>query len=241
MNDMRLHQTADQHSSPAFRVAGVNDAWSTSSIQTSQIEPAGALVIRKNFAGLSEEWVDQVRQIVKTAADGGYGALKFLVFDLAAEGGASAPRGDSAKLLLGEIANLILSASIVTVAHVRRFVEGADLELALACSMMTCEEGARFSFAADPVESVATYALLSQKIGFVRAERLMDQDEPLTAGQMLDLLLLKSTTQSGPGLDGLEALLLRVSRRHNSAAAMYRAQRIATPLIPEIFGELSRN
>jgi hypothetical protein len=107
--------------------------------------------------------------------------------------------------------------------------------------MLICDEQAGFSFAADPVVSVAAYALLAQKIGFVRAERLMEGEQVLLAGQMRDLLLLKETTPAGSGLAGLEQFLVKASRRHNSAAAMYRAQRIATPMAPEIFGEMLRN
>ena len=210
-------------------------------LRTVRLDPAGALVISKHFAGLSAGWVDQARDVVRKAAEGVYGEIKFLVFDLAAEADASAPRADEAQLLLGEIANLILKAPIITVAHARKSIGGADLELALACSMLVCDEHAEFSFAADPVESVATYALLAQKIGFVRAERLMEQEAVLNAGQMRDLLLLKETTHSALGLNSLEGFLVRASRRQNSAAAMYRAQRISSPLMPELFGGLRPN
>ncbi len=141
--------------------------------------------------------------------------------------------------MVGEVANLILRAPVVSVAYVREFISGADLDLALACSMLVCEEGARFSFAADPVVSVTTYALLAQKIGFVRAERLMEREEVLDAAQMRELFLLKETTEAGSGLEGLEKFLHRSVRRHNSAYGIYRAQRIATPLIAEAFGDRS--
>jgi enoyl-CoA hydratase/carnithine racemase len=241
MKHMRLRQTADGLDASPYPIVGAAGTWSTPTIRTFHLEASEALVISKHFAGLSAEWVDQARQVVKTVAAGGFGDIKFLVFDLNAETDHNATRAENAQLLLGEIANLILKAPIVTIAHARNAIGGADLELALACNMLICDEQARFSFAADPVESVATYALLAQKIGFVRAERLMEHEDVLGAGQMRDMLLLKETTVSGPGLGGLEDFLVRAHRRHNSAAAMYRAQRIATPLISELFGDQTRN
>ena len=239
MKHVNLHQTADQLEVASYPLVGGAGAWPAPAIRSFHVEAAEALVIRKDFAGLSAEWVAQARQLVRSAVAGGFGEIKFLVFDLAAAAGDEAPRSEDAHLLLGEIANLILHAPIVTIAHARKTVGGADLELALACNMLICDEQAAFSFAADPVEAVATYVLLAQKIGFVRAERLMEREDLLSAAQMRELLLLKDTT--APGLGGLEDFLVRAHRRHNSAAAMYRAQRIATPLIADLFGDLTKN
>ncbi len=239
MKHVNLHQAADQLEGAPYSLVGGASARPAPALWSFHLEAAEALVIRKDFAGLSAEWVAQTRQMIKTVAAGGFGAIKFLVFDLAAAGGKEAARSEDAHLLLGEIANLILHAPVVTIAHARKTVGGADLELALACNMLICDEQAGFSFAADPVEAVATYVLLAQKIGFVRAERLMEREDVLNAAQMRELLLLKDTT--APGLGGLEDFLVRAHRRHNSAAAMYRAQRIATPLIADLFGDLTRN
>lgn len=239
MKHVNLHQTADQLDTAPYSLVGGANAWPAPAIRSFHLEAAEALVIRKDFAGLSAQWVAQARQVVKTAVAGGLGGIKFLVFDLAAAAGEEASRSEDAHLLLGEIANLILQAPIVTIAYARKTIGGADLELALACNMLICDEQAGFSFAADPVEAVATYVLLAQKIGFVRAERLMEREDVLNAAQMRELLLLKDTT--APGVSGLEEFLIRAHRRHNSAAAMYRAQRIATPLIADLFGDLTRN
>jgi len=188
---------------------------------------------------LQPGWVGPARRIVRDAAGGRLGRLKFLAFDFAQTGEVEAGGSEDSQGLVAEVANLILRAPVVSVAYVREYISGADLELALACSMIVCEEGARFSFAADPVVSVATYALLAQKIGFVRAERLMEREDVLDATQMRDLFLLKETSEAGSGLEGLERFLRRTVRRHNSAYGIYRAQRIATPLIPEAFGEVA--
>ena len=240
MKDMPPRQTAETLNAAGHSLLGGGDGtWAATGIRTFKIDPSDALVISKTFAGLSAAWVDHARDVIKAAAEGGYGDIKFLVFDLAVQAGEEAPRSDDAKRLLGEIANLIMSAPIVTIAHARGMIGGPDLELALACNMLICDENARFSFAADPVEAVATYVLLAQKIGFVRAERLMEHEDVLTPGQMRELLILKDTTVSSP--EGLIEFLARAHRRHNSSAAMYRAQRIATPLISELFGDMQPN
>ena len=204
-----------------------------------RLEDVETLILTKSVAGLQPGWVEPTREVVRDAAAGRMGRIKFLAFDFAHVGEGEAMAGEGSRGLVGEVANLILKAPIVSIAYVREHVSGADLELALACSMLVCEEGARFSFAADPVDAVATYALLAQKIGFVRAERLMEREEVLNATQMRDLYLLKETTEAGSGLEGLERFLRRTVRKHNSAYGIYRAQRIATPLIPEAFGDAS--
>lgn len=206
-----------------------------------RLESAQAIVVSKYVEGLGASWLEQARRLVRDAAAGRLGPLKFLAFDFAHANEAGLASDEACARFVGEIATLILRAPLVSVAYVRDYISGADLELALACNMLVCEEGARFSFAGDPVVSVATYALLAQRIGFVRAERLMEGEQVLNAAQMRELLLLKDTTPRGSGMAGLEHFLTRSVRRHNSAYGIYRAQRIATPLITDFFGELSPN
>jgi enoyl-CoA hydratase/carnithine racemase len=202
-----------------------------------RLEDVETLILSKSIAGLRPGWIEPTRQIVRDAAAERLGRLKFLAIDFAHGEEGDASRSNETQALVAEVANLIMRAPVVSIAYVRDYISGADLELALACSMIVCEEGARFSFAADPVVSVTTYALLAQRIGFVRAERLMEREEVLDAAQMRDLLLVKDTTEGGSGLEGLERFLRRTVRRHNSSYGIYRAQRIATPLIPEAFGD----
>ena len=192
-----------------------------------------SLVVTKLTAGFDDECVEGLRRIVADVAAGRRGQVKYLVFDFAhhmerdSEGGADFNR------LVSEVANLVLNAPIVSVAAVRAHLSGADLELALACNVMVAEHGRRFSFAADPAVSLATYGFLSQKIGFVRAERLMEHQASLDCDQMHQLLLVKSIMEPSAGFGGIEQFLSRSVRRHNSAYGIYRAQRIAHPAICE--------
>lgn len=206
-----------------------------------RLEDAQSIVIGKQVEGFEPDWLDSARRLVRDAAAGRLGPVKFLAFDFAHGGETGRPSDERSARFVGEVATLILRAPVVSVAYVRDYVSGPDLELALACNMLVCEQGARFSFAGDPVVSVATYALLAQKIGFVRAERLMENEQVLDAAQMSELLLVKETTAAGSGMSGLEQFLTRSVRRHNSTYGIYRAQRIATPLITDFFGEISPN
>lgn len=189
------------------------------------------LVVTKLAAGFDDDCVEALRRIVEDVAEGRRGHLKYLVLDFAhhverdSEGGADFNR------LVNDVAALILGAPVVSVACARAHMAGADLELALACNLMIAETGRRFSFAADPALSLATYGFLSQKIGFVRAERLMERGESLNAEEMCDLLLAKALLGRGAGFAEVEQFLTRSLRRHNSAYAIYRAQRFARPVL----------
>ena len=147
--------------------------------------------------------------------------------DFAHDGHAGPANSDEFDALITEAANLILSAPIVLIANARGPMAGADIEFALACSMLVGEAGAEFSFAEDPIVSVETYGFLAQKLGFVRAERLMESGEVLTAHQMHELLLLKDVIDES---DGLRGFLTKTARRHNSCYGIYRASRMASPV-----------
>ena len=185
------------------------------------------LVVTKLVAGFDDECVECLRGIVEDAAAGRRGPMKYLVLDFAHHMERDSEGGSDFGRLVNALAQLILRSPVVSVACVRANLAGADLELALACNTMIAEAGRRYSFAADPTLSLATYGFLSQKIGFVRAERLMESGDSVDAEQMRDLLLVKALLEQGAGFCEVEQFLTRALRRHNSAYAIYRAQRIA--------------
>jgi enoyl-CoA hydratase/carnithine racemase len=187
-----------------------------------------ALVLTKTTAGFDVQQIERFREIVRSAASGQIEPIKFLVIDFAHAGEAAADGCQAFDALVSEAANLILQAPIVLVANARGPMAGADLEFALACSMLIGEADAAFSFEADPIVSIGTYVFLAQKIGFVRAERLMEAGESLLAQQMHDLLLLKDVGEPGSGLESIVGFLRRTARRHNSCCGIYRAHRMTT-------------
>jgi enoyl-CoA hydratase/carnithine racemase len=191
-----------------------------------------AIIVSKTEPGLTRQSVEALRRVVRELAAGRLGRVNFLVLDIAHEGFALATAADGFEDLLAEIETLILAAPVISIATVRTDLAGADLELALACSMMVGKEGVRFSFAADPLVSVGAYALLAQKLGFVRAERLMESGEILDAAQMRELCLLRDMLE-GDGADAIEAFLRKTARRHNAWCGVYRAQRVTSPAVHE--------
>ena len=198
-------------------------------IQERRLDELQTLVITKTRAGFDRTSVDRLRQIIDQAGAGLLGPLKFITFEFAHEETPPLPAPDGFHELIDELADLILRAPIVSVACARGHMEGADLEFALACSMLIGEDGASFSFAGDPVDAIGVYGFLAQKLGFVRAERLMEGGERLDAEQMQALLLLKDVAVRGGGPAAMEQFLRRTARRHNSCYGIYRAQRIASP------------
>jgi len=195
-------------------------------------EALNAIVLSKTAPGLTRETITALRAVVRDVAAGRLGRINFLVLDLAHEGFALSTADEGFEDLLAEIETLILCAPVVSVACARADLAGADLELALACSMMVGKADARFSFAADPLVSIGSYALLAQKIGFVRAERLMETAEIISAAEMRELCLMKDTLE-GEGAAAIEAFLTRTARRHNAWCGIYRAQRVTSPAVHE--------
>lgn len=189
------------------------------------------LVITKTVAGFEGPCVQALTKLILDARSGRLGPLKFLVMDFAHPGSADAAGAEGFSTLVSNAADLILQAPIVSIAYARAHMTGADLEFALGCSMLIGERGAKYSFAADPLSALGIYGFLAQKIGFVRAERLMEGGEILDADGMRDLLILKDVIEAGEGSDGLERFLRTHARRHNSCYGIYRAQRIASPSI----------
>jgi enoyl-CoA hydratase/carnithine racemase len=202
-----------------------------------RLDAAQSLVVSKLAPGFDDDCVDGLRRIVDDVAAGRRGALKFLVFDFAHQMTRDSEAGEGFGRLINAVANLVLTAPVVAVASVRADMAGADLEMAMACNVIVAEASRRFSFAADPTVSLATYGFLSQKIGFVRAERLMEGGAMLDARAMSDLLLVKAVLPDGEGFAGIERHLARSVRRHNSTYGIYRAQRITHPFIPDAMDE----
>lgn len=211
-------------------------------LRAHRIDELDAIVVTKTLPGFDAARTAAIREILLNARAGRLGRVKFLAFDFVHEGAASPDADEAVETMIAEVGNLILAAPIITVACARARMAAADLEFGLACSMMIGQEGASFAFDADPIISINTYGLLAHKIGFVRAERLMEHGEVLGVTEMKDHYLVKDAfppaagpmtgSMTGPmtGEDGLHAFLRRTGRRYNSCCGIYRAQRIASPL-----------
>lgn len=184
------------------------------------------ILVTKTTPGLTEPQIDVLQRLVEDIAAGHVGPCKFLVFDLAGQGVAPNRRSPQLESLMGELSNLIFQVPVVSIAWARQDVSGADLGLALACSMLVGETEASLTFDLDLVDNLTSYALLAHKLGFVQAERLMEGAAVVDAAAAHDLMILNSVVPAGEGLDGIRKFVASRMRRHNSACGLYRAQRI---------------
>lgn len=185
------------------------------------------IVASRPSGDLTSTAVSQLTALVRDVRQGRERGCKFLVFDLGETAGAAAQPTAPAGLdeMLGEVSDLIVEVPVVTVAWTRGRVAGPDLELAFACSVIAGEPRTRFHFDLDLVSSLRTYSALAHKVGFVRAERMMESGAELDLAQMNDLMLL-TTVPSSQGASGIRDFARARSRRHNAACGIYRAQRL---------------
>lgn len=192
-----------------------------------RLDSLETLVVSKKRAGFGARQVERLRRLIAEIAAGEAGPCKFLILDFASgeEPCGNPPAGFDG--LVDELSNLIFEAPVITVAWVRHYVGGADLDLALACSMLVGEGRSRFSFDVDLVSSLRSYALLAHKIGFVRAERLMEGGEVLAAEALDELMLMHAVVPAKAGFEAMRDFVGSRGRRHNAACGIYRAQRVA--------------
>lgn len=193
-------------------------------------EEAEVLVLSKPRRGFSKHELARFADTLDAAVDGRFPKARYLVLDFhtaAPDGGFVSPEFNR---LAANIETLVSRSPLIAAACVRGRIGGGDLELALACNMMVADMGAEFHFAADQ-GSLGLYGSLATKLGYVFAERIMEQGAILTAEQMKDKLLLRDVLDLSEGLDPLWRFLDRTSRRHNASWAIFRAQRMAAPSI----------
>lgn len=188
------------------------------------------LVLSKPHRGYPRHELARFAETLEAAVDGRFPKARYLVLDFhtaAPDLGCVSPEFNQ---LAANIETLVSRSPLIAVACVRGRIGGSDLELALACNMLVADSAAEFSFAAEQ-GSLGLYGSLATKLGYVYAERIMEQGLTLTAEQMKDKLLVRETLELSDGLEPLWRFLERTSRRHNASWAIFRAQRLAAPSI----------
>jgi enoyl-CoA hydratase/carnithine racemase len=191
-----------------------------------------ALVVSKPGVGFDRASVEAISDILRTIAEGAWPSLRFLVFDFGPGGpatGTRAPEGFAA--MVDANAQLIVDTPVITLAWTRGETAGLDFDFAMNCSAIVAEEGAHFSFLGEPFDLLGLYAALGRRIGFAKAERLIDATPTLTAAEAHDLLLVRDVVAPQPELVGVASYLSQFERRYNSSHAIFRAQRMAAPPI----------
>lgn len=188
------------------------------------------LVLSKPRRGFSRNELARFAETVDAAVDGHFPKARYLVFDFhtaAPDSGFVSPEFNR---LAANIETLVSRSPLIAAACVRGRIGGADLELALACNMLVADVDAEFHFSAEQ-GSLGLYGTLATKLGYVFAERIMEQGAVLTAEQMKEKLLVREVLELSEGLEPLWRYLDRTSRRHNASWAIFRAQRMAAPSI----------
>jgi enoyl-CoA hydratase/carnithine racemase len=187
------------------------------------------LLVSKLEAGFDSDSVDGLSLLLEHVSADRLRGLKYLVYDFAHRGDGEPVAADGFDDLASANARLILDAPVISIAWARSYLKGVDLDFALSCSVIVADRDARFSFEADLTSAVGIYGALSQKLGFVKAERLMENGESLTAIEMQELGLVKHIVESGQGFGAAESYVRQHGRRHNASYSMFRAQRITAP------------
>jgi enoyl-CoA hydratase/carnithine racemase len=199
------------------------------SLRIQRIDDLDTLMISKGRAGFERESVDALTKLLAAISEGRIPDLKYLVFDFAHRDEETATAADGFDELASANARLILDAPVISIAWARSYLNGADLDFALTCSMLAADRAARFSFDVDLAQAHGLYGTLSQKLGFVKAERLLENGAVLSPEQMQELCLVRHIVESEEGIEGAERYVRQCGRRYNASYSMFRAQRIATP------------
>jgi hypothetical protein len=216
----------NHRSSADARQINEPDSATPSSLNWKRI--ADTLVVSKGRPGFDRDAVRRLTGLLEAIKNGEVAGLKFIVFDFQHEGAEErSERAAGFDDLVALNAELILSAPVISVAWVPAKLQGADLEFAMSCSSIAALDRARFHFDDDAADSFGLYNALSQKIGFVKAERLLENGSVLDASEMEDLLLAKRVADTDEGLPGIESYVGRLSRRYNASYGIFRAQRMS--------------
>lgn len=191
------------------------------------LKERSALVLSKSRPGFDRAAIDEASTLLEEIAEGGYDDLRFLIYDFAhGDRPAPAPAAGFEDLVAAN-AELIVDTPVITLAWARGLMRGADLDFALHCSALIAQAGATFSLSGEPFSLMGVYAALGRKIGFVKAERLIEADGVVSAEEMREYLVAKDVVATAPGLSPIDAYLAQFGRRYNASHAIFRAERLA--------------
>lgn len=190
-----------------------------------------ALVVAKSRPGFDRDSVETITGLLAEIEARRTPDLKFLIFDFGQGGVQETHAAEGYEHMIAANAELIVDTPVITLAWVRGLVSGLDFDFAMSCSAIVAESAARFSLAGEPFDLFGLYAAIGRRIGFGKAERLIERDVTLSAEEARDLMIVRDVVAPHPGLEGVLAYLTQFGRRYNSSHAIYRAQRIAEPPI----------
>ena len=193
----------------------------------SRLTNINTVVLRKISPGFPDICVRSLDKLFSEIEAGRLGELKFVVFDFAHASSLAEAYGKGVERLMARLRDLVVASPVITVTWARGPMHGADLEFALRCSALLADPAAKFSFDCEPERIGSLYAVLTRRLGLVRAERLLEAGDTLDAPTMRELCLVKDVVDAHDGLAAIETYLLCYARRYNGNLAILRAQRMA--------------
>lgn len=200
------------------------------SLTVTRLKEHQALIIRKTRAGFDRASVMTISNIL-AAIERRDLELRYLVYDFA-HGADEAPRdAEGFSEIVAANAELIVDTPVITLAWARSRMSGSDFDFAMHCSAIVAERDSLFSFAGEPFGLLGLYAALGRRIGFVRAERLIESDTVLSAEEARDLLIVRDVVEPEAHSAAIDDYLTQFARRYNASHAIFRAQRMAQPPI----------
>jgi enoyl-CoA hydratase/carnithine racemase len=200
-------------------------------VRSDWLKAHDALVVTKPRAGFDDESVETITDLLGGIEAGRTPDLKFLIFDFAQGGAEGTHATDGYERMISANADLIVDTPVITIAWARGLMSGLDFDFAMSCSAIVAESGARFSFAGEPFDLFGLYAAIGRRIGFGKAERLIERDATQSSDEARDLMIVRDVVAPQPDLEGVSAYLTQFGRRYNSSHAIFRAQRMAEPPI----------
>jgi enoyl-CoA hydratase/carnithine racemase len=215
--------------SPAVWTPALDCVSRRRALELHRFDDLDTLLVSKLEAGFDSDSVEGLSLLLEQVSSDRLQGLKYLVYDFAHRDDGEPAAAEGFDDLASANARLILDAPVISIAWARSYLKGVDLDFALSCSVIVADRDARFSFEADLTSAVGIYGALAQKLGFVKAERLMESGEALTAIEMQELGLVKQIVENGQGFGGAESYVRQCGRRHNASYSMFRAQRITAP------------
>ena len=200
-------------------------------LSTLWLKDRQALVLRKTRPGFDAATIQTITDVLSAIDRGELNEIRYLVYDFA-HGVREAPRPAAG---FGEIAaqnsELIVDTPVITLAWARGLMSGSDFDFAMHCSAIVAEKSAHFSFSGDAADLLGLYAAVGRTLGFVRAERLIENDRTLTAEEARDLLIVRDVVEPDAGIAAMENYLTQFGRRYNASHAIFRAQRMVQPVL----------
>ncbi|MFO1101816.1 MAG: enoyl-CoA hydratase [Methylocystis sp.] len=204
----------------------VNDG----SLSTSWLKDRQALVLRKTRPGFDAPAIRTITNLLAAIDRGELNEIRYLVYDFD-HGMREAPTpADGFGDIAAENSELIVDTPVITLAWARGLMSGSDFDFAMHCSAIVAEKDAHFSFSGDPVDLLGLYAAVGRTLGYVKAERLMENNTALTAEEARDLLIVRDVVEPQGGTAAIENYLAHFGRRYNASHAIFRAQRMVQPV-----------